>query len=131
MPMITGIHHVSLLISSEKALAFYKLLGFREIFRKSRANDTLVLLEGYTMQLEVFVDSRHPYRVIDLNEPLGPRHIALAVNKLEDEIQRLKESFNEKLGDFDPDFQNISTDWTGERYVFFKDPDGNIVELHE
>ena len=128
--MIEGIHHISLLISSEKTLEFYKLLGFQESYRKERKNDTVVLLDGNGMQLEIFVDARHPNRVVDMTEPFGPRHFALKVDDIEAEVSRLKEIFKEQLG-YDPEFEEISPDWTGERYVFFKDPDGGIVELHE
>lgn len=128
--MVEGIHHISLLISSEKTLEFYKLLGFQESYRKERKEDIVVLLEGYGVQLEVFVDARHPKRVLDLTEPIGPRHFALKVTDIEDEVGRLKEIFKERLG-YDPEFEETSSDWTGERYVFFKDPDGGIVELHE
>lgn len=129
--MITSIHHVALLISSEKTLDFYKILGFEEVYRKERKSDTVVLLDGFGMQLEVFVDDRHPVRVRDLSEPLGTRHFALKVNgRLEDEIKRLTEVFISRLK-FDPEFEEIAPDWTGIRYVFFRDPDGNVLELHE
>ncbi len=128
--MIKGIHHISLLITREKTLNFYKTLGFSEIYRKDRANDSVVLLEGYGVQLEVFIDSRHPVRMTDLNEPLGPRHFALKTDNIEAEIERLKTEMTEKAN-FVPEFEQVSNDWTGEKYVFFKDPDGNIVELHE
>ena len=106
------------------------MLGFQESFRKERGNDTVVLLDGYGMQLEVFIDDRHPKRVLDLSEPLGPRHFAIKVDDIEAEISRLKEIFEKQLN-YDPEFQEIAADWTGERYVFFKDPDGGVVELHE
>ena len=57
--MITGIHHVALLVSSEECLDFYKKLGFTESFRKERVNDKIILLDGYGMQMEVFVDNCH------------------------------------------------------------------------
>lgn len=128
--MIESIHHISILISSENSLDFYKLLGFTEIFRKERSNDIVVLLDGYGIQLEVFIDSRHPARAVDISEPLGPRHFALKVDNVENEMKRIEELLQSEL-QFNPKFGDISSDWIGERYVFFKDPDGNIVELHE
>ena len=128
--MIESVHHISVLISSEKSLDFYKLLGFTECFRKERKNDTVVLLDGYGIQLEIFLDERHPVRVVDVSEPLGPRYFALKVDNVESEMNRIEELLQIKLK-FDPKFEDISSDWTGEKYVFFKDPDGNIVELHE
>ncbi len=118
--MITGFHHIALLISSEESLDFYKKLGFTENYRLQRKADTVVLLEGYGMQLEVFVDSRHPGRVLDLSEPLGTRHFALKVDDLEATLEQLK-----------LEHTDIGSDWTGIRYCYIQDPDRNQIELHE
>jgi len=53
-------------------------------------------------------------------EPLGLRHIAFKVDNIEKTLHEL--SF---------DNLEVSTDWIGVRYVFLKDPDDNIVKLHE
>ena len=57
--MITGVHHIAVISSTEKSVEFYNRLGFKEIFRKSREYDTIVILERYGMQLEVFIDPNH------------------------------------------------------------------------
>ena len=117
--MITAIHHIALILSSEECLNFYKHLGFSEIFRKEREYDVVVLLDGYGIQFEVFIDPRHPNR--EELEPLGPRHFALNVSEpLDKEIENLKDVAEE-----------IKRDWLGHRYVFIHDPDGNVVELRE
>lgn len=121
--MISSVHHIALIISSEKHLSFYKLLGYEEVFRKERSYDMVVLLDGYGMELEIFVDGSHERRDV---EPLGLRHFALKVDRIEDEIERLN-SQSETVIDFSP----IMNDWRGERYVFLKDPDGTVIELHE
>ena len=122
--MITAVHHIALIISKEEHLSFYKNLGFTEVFRKVRSYDTVVLMDGYGMELEIFIDPRHEKRDV---EPLGLRHFALKVDgSLEDEIERLN-----KASDTVIDFSSIMSDWRGERFVFFKDPDGTVVELHE
>lgn len=118
--MITGFHHIALLISSEDCLDFYKKLGFTENYRLQRKADIVVLLEGYGMQLEVFVDSRHPERVLDLTEPLGTRYFALQVDELEATLEQLKLEHTE-----------IGLDWQGIKYCYIQDPDGNQLELHE
>ena len=118
--MITGFHHIALLISSEKSLDFYKGLGFIESFRKQRANDCIVLLDGFGMQLEVFIDNRHPGRVLDLSEPFGTRHFSLKVNDLEETVRMLN-----------LEHTDIGSDWTGIKYCYIQDPDGNQIELHE
>lgn len=125
--MIKQIHHVALIVSSERCLEFYKLLGFKETFRKQRLYDTVVLMYGYGMQLEVFVDSKHPSKYEHETETTGLRHFALQVDgKLEDEIERLRAVSSEDLS-----FGSIMEDWTGVRFVFLKDPDGAVIELHE
>ena len=116
--MIQGIHHFAIIVSSLTALEFYEKLGFREFLRKERRYDTVVLLYGHGIQIEMFVDANHPPR--GTPEPLGVRHIALRVDKIEDTVEQL----GLEAGD-------ILTDWTGIRFCFVVDPDGNAVELHE
>ena len=136
--MITGIHHIALILSAEETLEFYKCLGFTESFRKARENDTIVLLDGYGIQLEVFIDNRHPKRPEGLSEPLGIRHLALKVDApLEEIIDKIKEIIMQKQTPelLEPQEKlntgSIMTDWLGSRFVFIKDPDGNTLELHE
>lgn len=136
--MITGIHHIALILSSEETLEFYKCLGFTESFRKPRENDTIVLLDGYGIQLEVFIDIRHPKRPEGLNEPLGIRHLALKVDApLEEIIDKIKEIILQKQTPelLEPqeglNTSSFMTDWLGSRFVFIKDPGGNTLELHE
>lgn len=122
--MITAVHHIALIISKEEHLSFYRNLGFTEVFRKERSYDVVVLMDGYGMQLEIFIDGNHERR--GDQEPLGLRHFALKVDgKLEDEIDRLRNA-NQAVLDC-----QIMSDWRGERFVFLKDPDGTVVELHE
>lgn len=118
--MIIAIHHIALLISSENCLEFYKKLGFVETFRKTRKFDTIVLLEGYGIQLEVFIDARHPNLSSGVDEPLGTRHFSLKVNSLEETLKSLMVEHTE-----------IGLDWQNIRYCYIMDPDGNQVELHE
>lgn len=119
--MITGLHHIAIIVSSERSLDFYRLLGFQETFRKKRKYDTAVLLDGHGMQLEVFIDSSHPSH--PETEPIGLRHFALHVDSLVDEIER--------LGKAGVEIGPVMEDWTGVRFCFVKDFDGLLVELHE
>lgn len=118
--MITGIHHIALLISSEECLDFYKKLGFMEAFRKERTNDKIILLDGYGIQLEVFIDNNHPAKPAGKDEPLGCRHFALYVDNLENTLTELGIAH-----------VDIGNDWQRIRYCYITDPDGNQVELHE
>ena len=116
--MIQGIHHLALIVSSEDIVMFYKKFGFKEFKRIERNLDTVFLLQGYGIQLELFVDASHPLR--SMPEPLGLRHIALKVDDIEKVIEDL--SLVSSL---------IMNDWVGARCCFIKDPDGNTIELHE
>lgn len=116
--MITGIHHIAIISSAESSVSFYKRLGFEEFKRIDRDNDTVILLKGYDMELEMFIDSSHPKR--SFPEPLGLRHIALRVNNIEDTAKEL-----------DLNIGKIMMDWVGERFAYITDPDGNVIELHE
>ena len=78
-------------------------------------------MDGYGLQLEMFIDPNHPER--GEQEPIGLRHFALRVEKLEDEIERLRAEGVE-IGP-------IMDDWTGVRFCFIKDYDEMMVELHE
>lgn len=80
--------------------------GTRE-FRVIKNSDTVVLMDGYGIGLEIFIDPRHKRSDV---EPLGFRTLSLKVDSLN--------------GD-------VLTDWNGERYVNILDPDGNVVQLHE
>ena len=117
--MINGFHHFAIISSSERSVEFYKKLGFVEGFRRERPYDTVVLLEGFGIKIEIFVDPRHPERAT-APENLGLRHIALKVDNLESTLEALGLS---------PD--RILSDWVGERFCYVQDPDGLPVELHE
>lgn len=125
--MITAVHHIALIISKEEHLEFYRNLGFTEVFRKVRSYDIVVLLDGYGMELEIFIDPRHSNRYQYKGDELtGLRHFALKVDKIEDEMERLRNESSEVI-----DFGPIMEDWCGVRFVFLKDPDGVVIELHE
>lgn len=113
--MITGIHHFSIIASSEASVTFYSNLGFCEYKRIERGYDTVVLMEGHGVGLEVFIAPSHPWPTV---EPLGYRTLSLKVDCFSDSIERYEAG-------------ELKTDWNGERYVNIEDPDGNIVQLHE
>lgn len=114
--MITGIHHFSIIASSEKSVEFYTTLGFREYKRIERGYDMVVLMEGYGVGLEVFIDPSHSRSVV---EPLGLRYSSLRVDDIEKTMKELGVD------------GKIQTDWNGKRYVMITDPDGNDVQLIE
>ncbi len=117
--MIQGIHHFEVIVSDEESVAFYEKLGFKEFFRREREHDVVVLLRGYGVQIELFIDPNHPPRSIQ-PENLGLRRLALKVDDIEKTVQAL----GLKIG-------KITNDWLGSRFAFITDPDGVPIELHE
>ena len=115
--MITGIHHIAIIVSSEKSVAFYKNLGFKEIFRKERDYDSIVLLDSPGIRLELFIDPNHPPRT-EKPETLGLRHLAIKTDNFDELIKKYK-------------CEEPKHDWLGERYIFIPDPDGVLIEIHE
>ena len=115
---------MAMIVSSEESVKFYELLGFCESFRKEREHDTIVLMRGCGIELELFIDPRHPKRA-EKPENLGLRHVAFTTESdLEECISDLKEKGI--IG-----FGSIMTDWKGKRFCFVKDPDGIPVEIRE
>ena len=115
--MVNGIHHFAIIVSSEKSVEFYAKLGFKETFRKVRSYDTVVLLAGHGIELEIFIDPNHPARA-EKPENLGLRHLALRV----DSCEKMSEEF---------ECGPIMKDWVGVNFCFTADPDGLPVEFHE
>lgn len=113
--MIT--HHIAMIVSSLDSVAFYERLGFHERDRIRRESDTVVLMQGNGIWLELFVDPSHPPRSTQ-PERIGLRHFSLQVENLE----IASEGF--ACGP-------ICRDWHGSRYVMIHDPDGLPIELRE
>ena len=111
------ISHISLIVKSEASVVFYSSLGFEETKRIIRRNDTVILMEGNGIGLELFVDRSHPDRATE-PENCGVRYFALKVDNFDEMINRY-------------DCGPINNDWYGKRYCFISDPDGLPVQLHE
>ena len=116
--MIEGLHHIAMIVSSERSVEFYKGLGFIEIMRKERATDTVVIMETSDgLRIELFVDPTHPQRAAS-PENIGLRYLSLKVNDI-DSIAN------------DHGCSIVTNDWFGERYCTIYDPDGLPVQIHE
>ena len=126
--MIRGLQHISMIVSSEKSVDFYEILVFKESFRKERGYDTVVVLEGFDIKLLLFIDPTHPARAIN-PENLEVRNFVLHVDDLETIIEDIRKSAEESQ--LCVEFTQIMKDWQNSRFVFFKDPDGLPIGLHE
>ncbi|MBR4502320.1 MAG: VOC family protein [Clostridia bacterium] len=121
--MVTAFYRLAIIVSSEKTLSFYRRLGFTETFRKKREKDTVVLMDGYGIQLEFFIDPSHPVHISGPEEPIGPRRFALKVDSIEKTISEL-DLREENVGP-------VMDDWMGSRFCLIRDPDGLTIVLHE
>ena len=115
--MITGLDHISIIVSSEQSIEFYQKLGFVIDNRITRDYDTVVLMHGNGINIGLFIDPYHPKR--DENpENLGVRFFSLRVDNIE--------SVNNEF-----DCGPVMEDWFGKKYCFTTDPDGLPIEFHE
>ena len=108
---IKELHHIAIIVSSEKSIGFYGKLGFREIDRMDRGYEIIVM--------EFYIDPTHPPRV-NRPEAMGLRHLALQVDNLEQTIAKLDGIEVEPIREVG-----------GKRFTFIKDPDGLPIKLHE
>jgi glyoxylase I family protein len=123
-----GIHHVAIICSDyEKSKKFYvEVLGcaiIKETFRAERNSYKLDLKVGDSDQIELFSFPNPPQR-ISRPEACGLRHLALAVDNLDESVADLKSQGVE--------VEEIRIDeLTGKRFTFFADPDGLPLEIYE
>ena len=124
---LTKQHHIAIISSDyAKAKEFYiDKLGFelyREVYRPAQKDYLRMLRKGDTV-LELFIRPDAPARVND-PEALGLRHLAFRVEDVEAAVAWLKDMGIET----EPVFEDP---YLGGRRVFFRDPDGLPLELHE
>lgn len=125
--MLKNIHHVAIIASNyERSKAFYteelELPILREVYRKERDSYKLDLQIGQA-QIELFSFPNPPKRV-NSPEAVGLRHLCFSVSDMEKAVEWLKSKGIET--------EAIRIDeWTGQRFTFFKDPDGLPIEIYE
>lgn len=123
-----NIHHIATIANdyAESRHFYVDILGLkiiRENHRPEKNDIKLDLQLNDTIELELFVKHDAPQRVSN-PEAVGLRHLALHTDNIEETITYLK-SNNIVVEDIRTD------DYTGEKMVFFFDPDGLPIELHE
>ena len=123
--MLKLTHHIAIISSDrEKALDFYmEKLGFSLIREVSRPQDILIMLQQGHIVLELFIKPDAPARV-DNPEALGLRHLAFYVENIDEAVAWL----NSRGVETEPVREDKIN---GGRFTFFKDPDGQPLELHE
>lgn len=105
---------ISIIISSEKGVEFYKGLGFKETGREIRKvmQDELISLSNGNLELRLYKDATHPIRNRK-PESLGIRYFTLEVDNVD--VFECEEIKRDRLG----------------RFIFLNDPDGQPVQIRE
>ena len=125
---ILSVHHVAVICSDyPRSLAFYRdVLGLTvvaEHYRVERDSYKTDLALNGTYLVELFSFPDPPPRVTN-PEAAGLRHLAFAVDDLDAAVAELDEK--------GVAHETIRVDeFTGRRFVFFKDPDGLPIEFYE
>ncbi len=127
-PLLLRIHHAAIICSNyDRSKAFYtEILGLRvlaENFRAARESWKLDLALPDGSQVELFSFKSAPPRP-SYPEAQGLRHLAFAVDSVSE--------WAEHLNSLGIEVEAIRVDeYTGQRFVFFADPDGLPLELYE
>lgn len=125
---IKAVHHIAIICSDYPAsLAFYRdVLGLTvvaEHYRAARDSYKTDLALNGTYLVELFSFPNPPRRVTN-PEAAGLRHLAFAVEDLAAAVRVLDAK--------DVAHEEVRVDeFTGRRFVFFKDPDGTPIEFYE
>ena len=125
---IKAIHHVAILTDDyERSKTFYiDVLGFvplQETYREERKSYKLDLSINGQYQVELFSFPEYKERA-SFPEQKGLRHLAFAVNDIEESVAELVEK--------GVAVQGIRIDeLTNKRFCFFNDPNGQPLELYE
>lgn len=125
---LNKVHHIAVICSDySRSLDFYmKVLGLHilaENYRKDRKSYKTDLALGGEYVIELFSFPDPPKRITN-PEAAGLRHIAFEVDNIDDAIAELDAK--------DVVHEEIRTDeYSGKRFVFFKDPDGLPIEFYE
>jgi glyoxylase I family protein len=128
MLRLKHIHHVAIICSNyEQSKRFYvEVLGLtilQEVYRAERQSYKLDLEIAGQYQIELFSFPNPPARPSQ-PESAGLRHLAFAVDNLDDAVKSLLAN--------GVSTEPIRTDeYTQKRFTFFADPDGLPLELYE
>jgi glyoxylase I family protein len=125
---IKSIHHIAIITDDYgTSKKFYtEVLGFeiiREVYRKERDSFKLDLSVNGKYQIELF-SFPQPRERGSNPESKGLRHLAFAVDDIEEQVKELKSK-----GVL---VEDIRTDeYTNKKFTFFSDPNGQPLELYE
>lgn len=125
---LKALHHIAIICSDyQSSKQFYtEVLGFeiqQEVYRKERDSYKLDLCLNGTYLIELF-SFPNPKDRPTQPEATGLRHIAFAVDNIQDAVRHLQS--------FDIAVEPIRIDeFTGKQFTFFRDPDDLPIELYQ
>lgn len=125
---LNKVHHIAIICSDyQRSLHFYThVLGMTvmaEHYRESRQSYKTDLALGDEYVVELFSFPSPPPRVTR-PEAAGLRHLAFEVDDIIETVQEL-----DAMG---VEHEEVRTDeYTGKRFLFFQDPDGQPIEVYE
>ncbi|HEV7330604.1 MAG TPA: VOC family protein [Flavisolibacter sp.] len=128
MLFLKKVHHIAIICSDyQRSKAFYtEILGLRvlrEVYRQERDSYKLDLMLSEDYIIELFSFPQPPSRPSQ-PEATGLRHLAFAIENVEEAVAALKQK--------GVTAEAIRTDeFTGKRFTFFADPDHLPIELYE
>jgi lactoylglutathione lyase len=129
MKQIVGIHHVGLRVRDlETSRAFYEKLGFKFIVGPIGPEPVAVMLHASGVNINFILNaSEHASKenlLMDVPEKhTGFTHIALEITNRSEVVEYLK-----KAGI--PITETVELP-DGTVFFFVRDPDGNVIELHQ
>jgi glyoxylase I family protein len=125
---LKNIHHIAIICADyERSKYFYtEILGLKiiqEVYREARQSYKLDLSLNGQYVIELFSFPNPPKRT-SRPEAAGLRHLAFAVENIEESVKEL----NQKGIETEP----IRIDeYTGKKFTFFADPDDLPIEIYE
>ena len=127
--MFSNIHHIAIIGTNyQKTKEFYvDKLGFRIIseYHRPEKNDIIINVKQGNLVLEIFIKEDAPLRPEMPNpEHSGLRHLAFKVDDIEAALK--------KFDELDIPHEELRyDDFDNKKMVFFFDPDGLPLEIHE
>ncbi len=123
---ILGIEHIAVVCKDTVSLAkwYAKTLGFVEVYNNKKTPPTLLLKAQNGIMIE-FVPGEGRPRPMCEEKDEGWRHLAIAVNNMDQVMADLTKKKVEWIGDV-----KVGSGGTA-RARFFKDPEANLIHIIE
>lgn len=128
-PMIKGIAHIGIRVHDlERSLGFYSLLGFAKTAGPMGPEPVAILEHPSGVEINLVLNApnaKEPNILMDIPEKhAGITHVALLV----DDMMAVKAKL--EAAGLTPSGGPVKFPH-GAQAVFFRDPDGNVLELHQ